>query len=859
MLFEQLPESLPRPLRASEGGVWDSISFGKYNLLQQGWKIHVSSSIKNASDVLRICAEVAQKFQTDFKYAKSIAMLKSINGKQWSRSGSGKFITFYPHSEKSFLELGQALAEALKTFEGPYILSDRRWPSSKCVSYRYGGFKRLEKTQPDGTRTLHITNPDGEWVLDSRVPFWSVPDYVSNPIQTDNPEENVIHEGPLGSRYIVTEAIAFSSRGGVYLATDTTTDNTVVVKEARPLICVGDAGDDSQMLLSQEYSTLAALKHIPAFVQSIDYFKQGPHSFLIEEYIEGRTLGRYSVLHNPVYSGRLTSLRIRKYLARMIPIWRQLHDVISSAHNAGIVLGDLSLNNVIITEQNILRVIDVEGAFEASDLASNPGIVTPGFFPQGHDIDVTFSRDWYAFGAIMLGTLFVANGIVHLEPATLQRYCSELRRDTDIPEEIFDLIIEIYEKKGRGEWPTRAKEVLDKVEHGLFKRRYQAALVGMRIKSNSDIEERKIQKCINDAIQEIDRTYKDNDLPAWKSDRRAKDKNPYCFAYGISGICYSLLQLGKDSREIFCNRLLDVDFRDLAAGLYVGSAGVSWTALQIGCEEIAKKAFDASLENVINYEDLSLYYGRAGVGYQALCLFRDLGDTYFSEVAKTEARLISEALVPEGSGQLFHESSTGERLIGLAQGGAGIAFFLCELYAVSGNQEYLQTAKRLILSDFTAARWRSGGFIGFPEKISNDGKPMTSPSCYLHSGTSGVVKAAIRYLDFQTDSEVVRKLDRFVVDIERKYTSFPQYEKGLAGVLHTLNIIKDRSDRKGLQKASYEAVRGLVITAIDTEYGVTFPGDQGRETALDFATGAAGIALEMSRFLYGGSRSDLLF
>lgn len=68
----------------------------------------------------------------------------------------------------TFLRLGEALTRELAGLVGPYVLSDRRWPGSSCVSYRYGGFARRSRLREDGSRLLVIAGPDGEPVPDVR-------------------------------------------------------------------------------------------------------------------------------------------------------------------------------------------------------------------------------------------------------------------------------------------------------------------------------------------------------------------------------------------------------------------------------------------------------------------------------------------------------------------------------------------------------------------------------------------------------------------------------------------------------------------------------------------------------------------
>lgn len=51
------------------------------------------------------------------------------------------FCTLYPPTEQCALEMLRRLAEDLSGISGPFVLSDRRFETSECVSYRYGAFR----------------------------------------------------------------------------------------------------------------------------------------------------------------------------------------------------------------------------------------------------------------------------------------------------------------------------------------------------------------------------------------------------------------------------------------------------------------------------------------------------------------------------------------------------------------------------------------------------------------------------------------------------------------------------------------------------------------------------------------------
>ena len=107
-----------------------------------------------------------------------------------------------------------------------------------------------------------------------------------SPLRADAPFAN--------GRYTIRGVLSKGGMGAVYLAADHATfDRTVVVKE---MLDYYDASDPQQVEAArarflQEARTLAALNH-PAIPQIIDSFQDGPHNYIVMEYIAGRDLAQ---------------------------------------------------------------------------------------------------------------------------------------------------------------------------------------------------------------------------------------------------------------------------------------------------------------------------------------------------------------------------------------------------------------------------------------------------------------------------------------------------------------------------------------------------------------------------------------
>src|SRR5581483_6599842 len=104
--YDQVCSKLPSGWQISRQGIWFHCGCPQNIVPQQGWKIHVSATPCNASEVLeRVTSVLVQSCDADFKFVLDMSLLFLVNSKNWSRGGSGKFLTIYPSDSNHFLDL----------------------------------------------------------------------------------------------------------------------------------------------------------------------------------------------------------------------------------------------------------------------------------------------------------------------------------------------------------------------------------------------------------------------------------------------------------------------------------------------------------------------------------------------------------------------------------------------------------------------------------------------------------------------------------------------------------------------------------------------------------------------------------
>src|SRR5699024_7127397 len=262
-------------------GIWFKCSpkVMNKNLPKQGWKIHVSATTLNYKDILSETLDVCIKNNLVFKFLLDKKTILEMNSKPVNRGSSGKFITIYPIDVDEFKNSLGNLYQVLRGFEGPFILSDRRYKDSKVLYYRYGGIIDIQSVKITGEKEAKIVSPQGEKVIDLRLPYWNPPSWVKDPFVnedselTQNKDDKKIEPTLGGGNYRIIDALHFSNGGGIYIGRDKN-NKEVILKEARLLNAFESQDNDFVKRLKNEYKHLNKLKHIKFTPTQIEMFTE---------------------------------------------------------------------------------------------------------------------------------------------------------------------------------------------------------------------------------------------------------------------------------------------------------------------------------------------------------------------------------------------------------------------------------------------------------------------------------------------------------------------------------------------------------------------------------------------------------
>jgi hypothetical protein len=383
----------------------------------QGFKIHVTITPNHAKNVLELFVPRCISRDIDFKIIGDTALHLELNSKRFPRAASGKFMTIYPKDLQTFETFIEDLYQCSreKLLAGPRILSDRIYKDSKILSYRYGGFFPRRQVNIDGTHATMLRTPNEGWIVDERVPYFMLPDWIKDPFGGTRTIRQPLTVR-LRGRYDIDRALSFSNAGGIYRGVDIETGQEVAVKEARPLTnfwISGNASWDAVDLLKREYSILQRLAGDCPVPRPVDYFEDCGHSFLVEDYIHGVDLRKFWAKDDVILAPFIrTRGRILTWTRAFTYVADSLLKIVGKIHDQGVVIGDLSPENVLIDlDTRRLSILDFESAVTDDDdddwriFSAMWG--TPGFIDVARSSGrlISCEDDWYSVAMILYASL----------------------------------------------------------------------------------------------------------------------------------------------------------------------------------------------------------------------------------------------------------------------------------------------------------------------------------------------------------------------------------------------------------------------------------------------------------------------
>ena len=254
--------------------------------------------------------------------------------------------------------------------------------------------------------------------------------------------DNALHMRPgslLSNRYLIGKVLGFGGFGVTYLAWDHVLQQRVAIKEYLPSeFATRAAGKTEVTIFSgnkaqqfadgmnkfiEEVKRLAKFQNEQGIVRIYDSFEANNTAYIIMEFLDGETLADYLK--------RVGKVPVEQAIELLSPVINSLETV----HKAGIIHRDIAPDNIFLTNDGQVKLIDFGAARYAttSHSRSLTVIIKPGYSPeeqyrsrgdQGPHTDV------YALAAVLYRMI---TGEVPPDALERRAYMENKKKDTLVP------------------------------------------------------------------------------------------------------------------------------------------------------------------------------------------------------------------------------------------------------------------------------------------------------------------------------------------------------------------------------------------------------------------------------------------
>jgi hypothetical protein len=325
-------------------------------LPEYGWKLHLSACLPQARQLLLVFIENINKIGLPCKFIKAPADLERLNAGLLSFTQIGKFITIYCGTVEELIRVVGILRPMTRDIIGPRVPSDKRVPGSMCMYYRYGSISKNASLLPM-----------------ERSPGRAVPAWLEDPFKSSDEWED-LYKG-----LIPTEIISLRDKGIIFRAIDITRDRPCNVVAKHFFLC-GAIESDGTDAVRRGLWHVECLDRLTGLDVSSSVLRTSQASgdlLVVEEDCGPKTLAD-TYLEPDLFTHIIAGLR--------------------SIHCRGIVMNDVSPNNIVVADDGLPRFVDFDRALAEGGPSQVSG--TTGFWTKYANLAAGPDGDFWSLGSI---------------------------------------------------------------------------------------------------------------------------------------------------------------------------------------------------------------------------------------------------------------------------------------------------------------------------------------------------------------------------------------------------------------------------------------------------------------------------
>ena len=613
---------------------------------RQGWKLHISLSVSQASNELLPIASMLRSHNTPFKVPSSATEIVRLNCGLLGGEQVGKVFTIYP-DQRTIEHLIDDLRAILPESEGPAIITDFPVVNGPrpALWARYGPFEVRGIVDTHGRYRPALVGKEDLVQVDPRHTGGKPPDWVNDrPTRSSTPLIADVISDAVHSFLTPLCLLSSNPKGDVTLCVSPEHLDPVILKTVRPGTLGDLDGNDSTTRLSNEAKVLEALRA----------------DDVAPRLLRSEINGYYIVIQD--IPGELLSDLPKLTQLRELP---RLANEIHRLHQTGFVHGDIKFSNAISNADRV-HLIDFELAAPIGARRTIRG-GTRGYF------------EWFSIEAKPADDVFALGGC--LASALLEQDVAFLPDDRVA---IAGLIELNYGKQFRAGY--------DQLTAADWTLRPSAAQAEVLLRSLCSVQAAPealpttISPYVSTELTSVLKQF--HEAGHWRNEHFQPDFPCTGINVGSSGIVIGLLKLRStlktnvydDLISSTLDRLTQLEPTGIATGLMSGDAGIA-LALAYGGIQLDNRAYIDKSEAFLrssanNVATDDFFSGRAGVLYVATLIAQHVHPS-FSHIAHRLADELGNRVIEE-NGILAWPldtslDSTNSPFLGAAHGAAGIA------------------------------------------------------------------------------------------------------------------------------------------------------------------------------------------
>jgi tRNA A-37 threonylcarbamoyl transferase component Bud32 len=817
--FEVARRPLPAGWKRTEFDDWLALDPEGVRLPAQGWKIHASARLDNAEQILTAIWDYCVAQRIPFKFVRSEQLLFLRNLKYSSRSSSGKFVTIYPADEGQLEVVLTELGAVIDGQAGPYILSDLRWGAGPLY-VRYGGFAERYCVSGSGDPVLAIEDGDGRLVPDPRGATFQVPPWVALP-DCLAPHLRARASATVADLpYRIEGALHFSNGGGVYTGTDLRSEERVVLKEARPHAGLSMDRADAVARLQHEREMLELLAGLDVVPALRDYFTLGDHHFLVQDYIEGPTLGALIVRRIPLLSAERDEKAAAEYVSWALDTYGRVERAVAALHDRGVVIGDLHTSNMLVRPDGRIAIIDLEGATRANE-DRRQRMADAAFMAPATQTGVAIDR--YALASLRLFLFLPLTSLLAFDSGKADDLAAAIAEAFPVPAPFLsEAVHTIKSAHASADGASRQPPPRLEPDAAGWRRARHSMAQAILASATPDRKDR-----------------------LFPGDVKQFFTNGLNLAYGAAGVLYALHETGAgrypEHEEWLVRRAANPQ-PGTRLGFYDGLHGVAHTLQRLDRPGDALHVLDIcheALKRRWEHLGLDLSGGLAGIGLNLTWFAAQTGDASLWDAVWDVVDVVADRLGDESSVAAL---SGGEHpYAGLLRGSSGPALLFLRLYEHTGDGRFLDLAATAIRQDLRRCVAAEGDTLEV-----NEGW-RTMP--YVADGSVGVGFVLDDYLAHREDERFARAAPAIRRAARGQLYVEPGLFYGRSGMILYLGRAR-APETAGVDPVVAGHVRRLAWHALTYRGHLAFPGEFLLRLSMDLASGTAGVMLALGAALH---------